>query len=255
MSGEPDQPQAAPVSVRPILAVIPARGGSKGLPGKNIRPIGGLPLIVHSIRLATMCKEIDRVIVSTDSEEIASVARAHGGVVPFLRPAELAADDTPMMPVLAHALAWMEEHEHRVFGSVLLLDPTSPGRLPSDVTAAVGMLEGNASLDGVIACSKPTFNPFWVGVVEKDGLMKPAIGTARYSRRQDVPKFLRINGSLYLWRRNLVARADSWLDGNQAALEIPEARAFSIDDLYEFQVAEALLDKGIISFPWLEKKG
>ena len=240
------------MSVRPILAVIPARGGSKGLPGKNIRPMGGLPLIAHSIKLAAMCPEIDRVVVSTDSEEIASVARAHGGVVPFLRPAELARDESPMMPVLAHALATMQEKDGREYASVLLLDPTSPGRLPEDVTRAVAMLDARADLDGVIACSKPTFNPFWVGVVEKDGVMAPAMGSGRYLRRQDVPAFLRINGALYLWRRAFVARAESWLDGKQLALEIPEERAFSIDDLHEFQVAEALLARGLIRFPWLE---
>ncbi len=93
---------------RPILAVVPARGGSKGLPGKNVRPMAGLPLLVHSLRMAAMTREIDRVIVSTDSEEIATVARSHGGDVPFMRPPELARDDSPMMPVLAHALRAIE---------------------------------------------------------------------------------------------------------------------------------------------------
>jgi N-acylneuraminate cytidylyltransferase len=201
-----------------------------------------------------MCPEIDRVIVSTDSEEIATVARAHGGDVPFLRPAELARDESPMMPVLAHAVGEVERAERRSYGSVLLLDPTSPGRIPEDVTRAAAMLEGRADVEGVIACSRPTFNPFWVGVVEAEGLMRPAMGSGRYARRQDVPTFLRINGSLYLWRRAFVARAGSWLDGPHVALEIPEARAFSIDDLYEFQVAEALLAQGVISFPWMARK-
>ena len=91
-----------------MLAVIPARGGSKGLPGKNIRQFAGLPLIVHSIRMAELCREIDDCVVSTDSEEIAEVARKYGAKVPFLRPAELARDDTPMWPVLQHALHEME---------------------------------------------------------------------------------------------------------------------------------------------------
>lgn len=240
------------MSARPVLAVIPARGGSKGLPGKNIRPLGGLPLIAHSIRLAKLCPEIDRVIVSTDSEEIAAVARVHGGDVPFLRPEALARDESPMMPVLAHAASAVEAIDGRTYGSVLLLDPTSPGRLPQDVSRALALLEGRKELDGVIACSKPTFNPFWVGVVEEEGHIAPAFGSGRYTRRQDVPSFMRINGALYLWRRAFIAREVPWLDGVQASLEIPEARAFSIDDLYEFQVAEALLASGLISFPWLE---
>src|SRR5215218_3886475 len=99
------------MSAHPILAIIPARGGSKGLPGKNIRPLAGLPLIAHSLRLAAMCPEITRCVVSTDDPAIADVARAHGGDVPFIRPRELAGDDTPMMPVLQHALSEVERAE------------------------------------------------------------------------------------------------------------------------------------------------
>ena len=106
-------------SVRPILAVIPARSGSKGLPGKNVRTFAGLPLIAHSIRLAKLCPEIARCVVSTDSEEIAEIARAHGGDVPFLRPAELAQDDTPMWPVVQHSLREMEQRGATRFGSVV----------------------------------------------------------------------------------------------------------------------------------------
>src|SRR3954451_10687616 len=104
------------------LAVVPARGGSKGLPGKNIRPLAGLPLLEHSVKLAQLCPEIDRTIVSTDSEEIAEIARAVGAEVPFLRPAKLARDETPMLPVLRHALGELDG----AWDLVLLLDPTSP---------------------------------------------------------------------------------------------------------------------------------
>src|SRR5271154_2273993 len=118
------------MSIQPVLAVIPGRGGSKGLPGKNIRPLAGLPLICHSIRLSKLCVEIAKCIVSTDSEEIAAVARECGAEVPFLRPAELARDDTPMGPVLRHALTEMESRQRCRYGSVLLLSPASPARLP-----------------------------------------------------------------------------------------------------------------------------
>jgi CMP-N,N'-diacetyllegionaminic acid synthase len=242
------------MSVHPILAVIPARGGSKGLPGKNIRPLGGLPLIAHSIRLAKMCPEIARCIVSTDDPQIRDVAIAHGGDVPFLRPPELARDDTPMTPVLQHALAECEGADGRMFGSLLLLDPTSPGRLPSDVARAVELLDSDPAAQGVIACSQPTFNPFWVGVVEKGAYMAPAFEGPEYQRRQDVPKFMRINGSLYLWRRDFLASGASWRDAPHRALEIPEARAFSIDDLYEFQLAEQLVAAGLVELPSLTGK-
>lgn len=237
-----------------MLAIIPARGGSKGLPGKNVRPLAGLPLIAHSLRLAAMCPEISRVIVTTDDPEIRDVAHAHGGDAPFLRPPELARDDTPMTPVLQHALLEAEQRDGRTYASVLLLDPTSPGRLPEDVAAAVALLAGDPAAHGVIACSKPTFNPFWVGVVEREGYMTPAFAGAEYARRQDVPPFFRINGALYLWRRDFVARGASVRDEPHRILEIPEARAFSIDDLFEFQVAEQLIAAGLVELPWLAKK-
>jgi N-acylneuraminate cytidylyltransferase len=239
------------MSVHPILAIVPARGGSKGLPGKNIRPLAGLPLIAHSLRLAKLCPEIARCIVSTDDTAIRDIAVAHGGDVPFLRPADLAQDDTAMTPVLQHALREIERAEGRRYGSVLLLDPTSPGRLPVDVARSVAMLEADAACQGVIACSKPTFNPFWVGIVENGAYMAPAFAGPEYQRRQDVPAFLRINGALYLWRRDFIESGASWRDVPHRALEIPEARAFSIDDLYEFQVAEQLIAAGLVELPWL----
>src|SRR5262249_24850855 len=158
----------------PCLAVIPARGGSKGLPRKNIRPLAGLPLLVHSIRCASMVPRLASTVVSTDSEEIATVAKAAGARVPFIRPAALAQDDTPTMPVLKHALLHIEETDGREFRSVLLLESTSPGRLPEDIAVAFSLLADDPQADGVVACSAPSFNPFYVGVVERAGYLSPA---------------------------------------------------------------------------------
>jgi CMP-N,N'-diacetyllegionaminic acid synthase len=240
-------------SVHPILAVITARGGSKGLPGKNIRTLAGMPLIVHSIKLAAMCKEIDTVIVSTDSEEIAAVATEYGARVPFIRPAELATDSVGTIPVLQHALQSMKEIEQRHFGSVLLLDPTSPGRLPEHVSAAVKMLDADADADGVVACSRPKFNPYFVGVVNADGYMQRALGETSYTHRQDVPPFYRINGSLYLWRAEFLRETQpTWQEGRHLLLEVPEELAFSIDDLMEFQVADFIISSGLVKLPWVK---
>jgi CMP-N,N'-diacetyllegionaminic acid synthase len=243
-------------SIDPCLAIIPARGGSKGLPGKNIRSLAGLPLLAHSLRCAERTPGIARTIVSTDSEEIAAVARAAGGDVPFLRPAALAADDTPTMPVLVHALDEIERAEGRRFGSVLLLEPTSPGRLPEDIDRARTLLAADGGANGVIACSQPSFNPFYVGVVERQGYLAPAFdrGGAQ-TRRQDVPPFYRINGALYLWRRDFVrSMPAAWLAaGRHLMLEIPEARAFSIDDQLEFDMAELMLRHGLVRLPWIDE--
>ncbi len=240
----------------PCLAVIPARGGSKGLPGKNVRPLAGLPLIAHSLRCAALAPRIARTIVSTDSHEIARVARAHGGDVPFMRPAELASDEAPMRPVLQHALTAIEQAEGRRYGSLLLLDPTSPGRLPSDIERAFALLDGDPSADAAIACSRPTFNPFWVGVVVREGYLAPAFPEAsRYHRRQDVPEFYRINGAVYLWRRDFLLASPPGVEGKRLLLEIPEARAFAIDYLEEFDEAAALIAAGLLELPWLTTTG
>ena len=241
-----------------ILAVIPARGGSKGLPGKNVRRLFGLPLIVHSIRAAELTPSITRCVVSTDSEQIASVARDFGGEAPFLRPPELAGDDAPMAPVVRHALAWCEADEGERYDAVLLLDPTSPARVPQQLTDAALRLAAHPQLDGVISVSEPTFNPVWVGVRPDDGrggaLTRYFEGGAGVTRRQDVGRFLRINGNFYLWRADFVRRLESsWFDeGTHEGLEIPEAQAFSIDDEYEFRLIEALIGAGLITLPWLD---
>ena len=240
-------------AAEPCLAVIPARGGSRGLPGKNIRVLADLPLIVHSLRCAALVPRLADVIVSTDDPNIASVAREAGGNVPFMRPPELARDDTPMMPVLRHALDRMEAAGGRKYASLLLLDPTSPGRTPDDIERAFALLAADPTANGVVACSRPTFNPFWVGVVERDGYMTAAFESGRYARRQDVPPFYRINGALYLWRTEFVRGApDAWPLDRHLMLEIPEQRAFSIDDLAEFETADLLLRAGKVELPWLK---
>lgn len=240
-----------------MLAVIPARGGSRGLPGKNTMSLAGLPLLVHSLRCASMTAMIDRTIVSTDSEEIARVALDHGGDVPSLRPAELATDETPMMPVLQHALREVEAAEGRDYASVLLLDPTSPCRLPSDLAAAEERLAADPSAVGAVAVSEPYFNPLWVGVVERDGHLARAPGAEHRNRRQDAPRFLRVNGAFYLWRSSFLRSAPgAWLDGGpHLGIEIPETRAYSIDDAFEFAQLDVLIRAGLVTLPWLGPSG
>ena len=241
-----------------MLAVIPARGGSKGLPGKNIRSFAGLPLIAHTISFARMCPQIDRCIVSTDAAEIAAVARQHGADVPFLRPAELATDDAPVWPALRHALEQAERDERSTYDFLLLLDPTSPGREPADVAEAVERLQRAPEADGVIAVSRPDFNPAWTCVIQRDGWMADldAAG-AGHERRQEAPVVYRINGALYLWRTAFVRRIHSgWRSsGRHLILEIPESRAMSIDTQEQFERAEALVRAGLVRLPWLAEAG
>ncbi|MBI4354230.1 MAG: acylneuraminate cytidylyltransferase family protein [Candidatus Omnitrophica bacterium] len=239
-----------------LLAVIPARGGSKGLPGKNIRPFLGLPLIAHSILFAKMCPEIDRCVVSTDVQEIAEVAKRFGAETPCSRPSELAQDDTPLWMVVQHALAFVEKEERRFYKEILLLDPTSPAREPLDVTVALRKLRESPEADGIIGVSEPEFNPIWHCVVERDGCMAQLIESGgQFTRRQDVPTVYRINGSIYLWRAAFVrVHQGSWQRGGRYLLhEIPEIRAMSIDDAKQFARAEAMVRSGLITLPWLSE--
>lgn len=236
------------------LAVIPARGGSKGLPGKNIRSFMGLPLIAHSILCARMSPQIKAIVVSTDSPEIASVARAYGIEVPELRPGELARDDTPMIPVLQHALKLAEVNGER-FDAVLLLDPTSPGRLPADIARAQTLLAERTHGDMVVAVSEPAFNPIWICMVEKNGLLEKLIPAQAYTRRQDVPTVYRINAALYLFRREFLlgTNAATWLNSRIVPLIIPENRAVHIDDIDEFKRWELAAQNGLLELPWLPR--
>ncbi len=244
-----------------VLAVVPARGGSKGLPGKNIRSLAGLPLVGHSLRAAELVPSVDRVVVSTDSPEIAAVALDLGGDVPFLRPSELAEDATPMMPVLAHALDFVEREEGTAYDFLVLLDPTSPARDPADVEAAIGMLLDREDWDGVVSVSEPGFNPLWVGVrtsPDDPARMEPYLPEGSgATRRQDLARFLRINGNFYVWRTAFIRRGEaSWIEqGVHGMLEIPESRAFAIDYLYQFEMLEALLAHGVVRLPWLPGPG
>ena len=238
-----------------LLAVIPARGGSKGLPGKNLRPFAGLPLIAHSILFARLCPEIDQLVVSTDSAQITEAARSYGAEVPFLRPAELAKDETTLWEVVRHAVARCEELARLKFDRVLLLDPTSPAREPADLAGAIRRLSEIPAADGVIGVSRPDFNPIWHCVVEQNGWMTDLMKEgSRFDRRQEVQPVYRINGSLYLWQADFVRnQKESWRRGGRYLIyETPEIRAMSIDTLEEFEKAELLVKGGLIKFPWLE---
>lgn len=240
-----------------VLAVVPARGGSKGLPGKNIRELAGLPLIGHSLRAAALVRDVRRCIVSTDSAEIAEVAESLGGDVPFLRPAELAQDDTPMAPVLRHALERMTQ-EGEAYDFVLLLDPTSPARRPADISAAIARLQEQEAWDGIVSVSQPTFHPAWVGVrTSPAGQMERYFSEgAGVTRRQELDRFLRVNGNFYVWRAEFVRRMEvSWMDeGVHGVFEIPESLAFAIDYLDEFERLEALVEHRAIELAWLTER-
>lgn len=234
-----------------ILAIIPARGGSRGLPGKNLKELAGVPLVGHSIAAARRVPEVRRTIVSTDDEQVATVSRGLGADVPFLRPAELATDTAPTGPVVAHALAAVEAQGDPPYDAVLLLEPTSPLRDPARLAEAVLLLSSHPAVDGVVSVSVPGFDPMSTGI-ELDGagtIRRAFPEAAGLTRRQDSARtFMKLNGNFYLWRADFVRRLEhSWLDeGSFLAVEIPEAQAFSIDTPYDFALVEAVVQAGLV---------
>lgn len=234
-----------------VLGLIPARGGSKGLPGKNVRPLGGKPLIAHTIAVARLTSSLTRTVVSTDDGEIARVARAHGGDVPFERPAELASDAAAMWPVVQHALETMDAMEGEPFDAVVLLDPTNPFRTPAQIDAAVSALAQDATCDGVVGVVEPDANPLWHSVVEDDaGYLTDLVPDAgRFVRRQDVPPVYSITGALYAWRRALVLGESNWRRGRLRKQLVADVPFVPIDTPAQFAALDALITAGILVLP------
>jgi N-acylneuraminate cytidylyltransferase len=234
-----------------VLGLIPARGGSKGHPGKNIRPLAGTPLIVHSIKCARGAARLTRTIVSTDSPEIAQVARESGADVPFMRPAALATDNAAMWGVVQHALAAIEAAEQREFDAVVLLDPTNPFRTATDIDHAIETLAADPNCDGVVGVVEPEANPLWHSVVERDdGYLGDLVeGAGSYTTRQAVPPVYSINGALYVWRRSTVVGATNWRQGRLKKQLVEDVPFTPIDSVQQFDALEALLRADIVSLP------
>lgn len=174
--------------MKKILAIIPARGGSKGIPLKNIRNFAGLPLLAHSIKTAKESKLINRVIVSTDSPEIAKIATKFGAEIPFLRPAKYARDDSLDLPVFLHALKWLKKNENYVPDIVVHLRPTSPIRSMSKVDSAIKLLINNKKADSVRGVIKSKQNPYKMWLINKTGFMKPVVEINKYKEAYNMPR-------------------------------------------------------------------
>jgi len=223
------------------IATICARGGSKGLPGKNIRPFAGRPLVVHTIAHALGCAEIDAVYVSTDDAQIAEIARAAGATVPYLRPPELATDQAGKLPVIEHLVAHLER-QGEVLSRIVDLQPTSPLRESSDITAALKTRPAAQLVASV--CEAPD-NPYF-NLVEQgsDGLVRLSKGDGA-ARRQDVPPVYALNGSIYVWQRAALAHASAhglW-SVTVAPYVMPRWKSADIDTLEDFEYAHWLFDR------------
>jgi CMP-N,N'-diacetyllegionaminic acid synthase len=225
-----------------IFAIIPARGGSKSVPGKNIRPLHGKPLLAWSIETARGVPEIDRALVSTDNQEIASVAVAHRAEV-YLRPAHLATDEALVIDALRDLLGTLRA-EGNAPDWMILLEPTCPLRSPQDVRDCL-RLAASGNYDSVATFTDAELNPHraW-RIVE--GIPQTFIpGAIPWLPRQKLPKAYQLNGAVYLFRSSLLEQqTPSLLTGRVGAVLMPRERSHDIDDIVDFTVVEAILDKG-----------
>jgi CMP-N-acetylneuraminic acid synthetase len=230
-----------------VLGVITARGGSKGLPGKNLRLLGGKPLIAHTIEGARESRVFDRVILSTDDDATAAAGRSCGCDVPFMRPPDLARDKTPHLPVLQHAVQWLREHDHYEPDAVMILQPTSPLRRAQDIRESIALLEESGA-DSIVSVSEVPahFNPMRSLRVDEQGMASLFISgepvRRRINRRQDMPAAWTMNGAIYLFRTAVLDAADPSLYGNRtAAYVMPPECSVSIDSLDDWKDAEDAL--------------
>lgn len=225
---------------RKILAIIPARGGSKGVPRKNVREVAGRPLIAWSIAAAKASRYVDRVILSSDDPEIISVSREWGCDVPFVRPAELATDHADSLQVVRHALGALGED----FDLVVLLQPTSPMRLASDIDAALEALVTGGATTCVSVC-EPDKSPFWTLTPRPDGFIQPLFSADQMpSRRQDAPVVLALNGAVYVASADHIANGGTFLSDRTCGYAMPKERSLDIDTELDLEIVNFLMTKG-----------
>lgn len=225
-----------------VLGIIPARTGSKGIPGKNITPLAGKPLLVYTVVAARKSRVFDYLLVSTDGEEIAQVARQAGADVPFMRPVELATDTAAGIDVLHHAMAWLSERG-KTFDCVMYLQPTSPLRTGEDIVGALEVLVDRGA-DAVVSVCQTEHHPWWSNTLPEDGCMENFLPPDIPTARQELPKYYRLNGAVYLARWDFIISRTTWFGPATYAYIMPRERSVDIDDPVNFVLAETLMVRG-----------
>lgn len=228
-----------------LTALIFARGGSKGLPGKNVRQLAGKPLIGWAVEQALAVQSISRVIVSTDSEEIASAARSHGAQVPFMRPQELSGDGTSELLAWRHALEFLYKSEGAMPNPFISVPATSPLRLPNDIERCINEYESSGA-DVVLTVTPARRSPWFNMVMPgSDGGFRLVndTTTGRVFRRQDVPEVFDVTTVTYVARPGYVLDYDDLFSGRVSATVVPNERALDIDTLLDFEIAEFLMQR------------
>jgi CMP-N-acetylneuraminic acid synthetase len=229
-----------------ILGIIPARKGSKGIPGKNIKIFSGKPLIAHTIESAVKSEVLDRVIVSTDSEEISKIAKDYGAEVPFIQPLEIAQDDTPMLDVVRYAADWLKKNDKYVPTHIMILQPTAPLRQPFHIRESANLIK-EANSDSVVSVTEipDHYSPYKAMVINDKNFLELFNGepvSKRISMRQNLGKSYRSAGMIFLFKTELIFRPDgpNFYGENVLPYIIEEKYVADIDSQNDWQEAERL---------------
>ncbi len=228
-----------------VIGIIPARGGSKGVPRKNIRLLAGKPLIAYTIEAALAAKSLDRVIVSTDEKEIARVAKEYRAEVPFLRPKHLANDTTPDLPIFQHALQYLEDNEGYKPDIIVHLRPTTPFKSGKLIDEAVNKLISTGA-DGIRTVCLVDYHPYWMKKLEGDRILPFMELDKEYPRRQDLPPVYEANGVVDVTRRKFIMDEGRMLGDDIRAIFMEPIPSLDIDSELDFLVAEKILEEGLI---------
>jgi N-acylneuraminate cytidylyltransferase/CMP-N,N'-diacetyllegionaminic acid synthase len=230
-----------------ILAIIPARGGSKGLPGKNTKELAGKPLIAWTIEAAKKSKYIDRVLVSADYEDIINISKRFGADVPFTRPEILATDIAKSIDVIIHALDWIKENEKKEYGYLVFLQPTSPLRNFYHIDEAVEKFFSNNNTISLVSVSKVKKNPYLMRVKNKNSFLDNYLSeNTTLIRRQDMPDVFVLNGAIYIIACKDLLHYKSFNTPATAYYLMKDQYSIDIDDEYDFVIAQALIENGIL---------
>ncbi|AUS28881.1 acylneuraminate cytidylyltransferase family protein [Paenibacillus sp. P2(2022)] len=219
------------------LAVIPARSGSKGLPGKNIRLLHEKPLIQYSIEAALNSGCVDEVVVTTDSEDIARVSSQAGAAVPFIRPAELATDVAKSIDVLKHAVEFYEQTKNQYFDVIMLLQPTSPLRNALDIKEAYTLFLNNQA-DSLQSVNLSGEQPYLLREMDNGKLTAYLKDEREHLRRQDLKELYALNGAIYIVKRDLLMNSDTLVGPHNCGYIMPRERSVDIDDEFDLKMAE-----------------
>jgi CMP-N-acetylneuraminic acid synthetase len=223
-----------------VVCVIPARGGSKGLPGKNVKDLCGKPLIAYSVEHARQSKYIDRVVVSTEDENIAKISLESGAELPFMRPMELAGDSIATVDVLLHAIDWLECKEKYSFNILVLLHVTTPLRSVEDIDNSIALLVEEKA-DNVFSAVEAHKNPYFNMVELNEKGYAALVKQGNFTTRQSAPVVYDMNASIYVWWKELLkVKKNIFLDKTKIYV-MPKERSVDIDDNLDFKIAEMMM--------------